>query len=146
MKGHLSALAVLALASGCYLQPSSVKNPPPSADGVAVSLLGQDCEDHRGAKGEPVTRDLGVKVRIDNPTAQILRISEESVRLLVDNYSGGVRFPTVVEVQPHGTMILTLDFTHHALCEPDRQFVVSWNDAFVLDNRPITVANLAFHP
>jgi hypothetical protein len=146
MKSKLSGVALLALASGCYMKAGVVQNPRPSAEGVAISLVGEDCEDHRAGKGDPVTRDLGIKLRVDNPTDRPLKIAEAAIRLLVDGYSGGVRYPTVIEVQPHGTATLVLDFTHHALCEPERQFVVAWNDALQLGDHPLTVDNLSFHP
>ena len=57
-----------------------------------------------------------------------------------------MRFPTVVEVAPRGSATVVLDFSHHALCEPGRQFVVAWNDALSLGDRPVAVENLAFHP
>jgi len=143
---RLPWLCALAMASGCYLKAGAVQNPRPSREGVAISLVGQDCEDHRAEKGDPITRDLGVKLRVDNPTDQPLRIAEQAIRLMVDGYSGGVRFPTVVEVQPHGTATVVLDFTHHALCEPERQFVVAWNDALLLGGRTVALDNLAFRP
>lgn len=141
-----TALFLLVLASGCYLRPGAAKNPAPSPEGVAIRLLGDDCEDHRGEKGQPVTRDLGLKVRVDNPTDRALTISEESIRLVVDDYSGGARFPSVVEVPAHGTATLKLDFTHHALCEPSRRFAVAWNNAFTLGDRPLAFENLTFSP
>jgi hypothetical protein len=146
MKSHFYGLAVLGLASGCYLQPSAVNNPQPSAEGVTVRLLGQDCEDHRGSKGDPVSRELGVKVRVDNPTDATLRISEDSIRLFVEGASAAVRWPTMIEVSPHGSATLSMEFAHHALCEPDRQFVVAWNGAFALDDHRVALANLAFRP
>jgi hypothetical protein len=142
---RFAILVAFTLSSGCYLRPSAVKNAS-SPDGVTVSLVGQDCEDHRADKGDPVTRDLGVKLRVDNPTDKTLRISEQAIRLQVESYTGGVRLPTVVEVPPHQQKTLTMDFNHHALCEPDRQFVVAWNDALALDGHPVAVSNLAFHP
>jgi hypothetical protein len=146
MKSPLLGFVVLGLASGCYLTPGAVQNPQPSAEGVAVTLVGQDCEDHRGGKGDPVSRELALKVRVENPTGQMLHVAEGAIRLLVDGSTGGVRFPAVIDVQPHASATLTLEFTHHSLCEPNRQFAVAWNDALVLDSRPITVANLTFHP
>lgn len=146
MRSQWYGVVVLALASGCYLRAGAVKNPQPSPEGVAITLIGQDCEDHRGAKGDPVSRELGVKVRIDNPTDKMLRIAESQIRLLVEGSSGGVRWPMVVEVRPHGTVTLEMDFTHRALCEPDRHFVIAWNDALVLDDHQVAVANLEFHP
>ncbi|HEY2748353.1 MAG TPA: hypothetical protein VGL86_27205 [Polyangia bacterium] len=142
---RLHLLIVFSLSSGCYLRPSAVHNAA-SPDGVSISLVGQDCEDHRAAKGDPVTRDLGVKLRVDNPTDKTLRISESAIRLQVESYSGGVRLPTVVEIPPHAQKTLTMDFTHHALCEPDRQFVVAWNDALALDDHPVAIGNLSFRP
>jgi hypothetical protein len=142
---RFTLLIAFLLSSGCYLKPGAVQNPT-SVDGVSVSLVGQDCEDHRAAKGDPVTRDLGLKVRVDNPTDKTLRITEQAIRLQVESYTGGVRLPIVVEVPPHATKTLTMDFTHHALCEPDRQFIVAWNDALALDSHPVALGNLVFHP
>jgi hypothetical protein len=146
MKAQMYGLLVLALTSGCYLRPGSVNNPRPSPEGVAVTLIGQDCEDHRGGKGDPVSRDLGIKVRVDNPTDKTLHVTEDAIRLVVDGLSSRVRSPTAVEIQPHGSATVEWDFTHHALCEPQRQFVLAWNDAFVLDDHPVAIADLAFHP
>lgn len=52
-----STVLACVLAGGCYLRPDALHNPTPSPEGVAIRLVGQDCEDHRGDKGEPVTRD-----------------------------------------------------------------------------------------
>ena len=142
---RFALVSAFLVSGGCYLRPSAVKNAS-SPDGVTVSLIGQDCEDHRAAKGDPVTRDLGVKLRVDNPTDQTLRISEAEIRLQVDSFTGGVRMPTVVEVAPHAQKTLTMDFTHHSLCEPERQFTVAWNEAVVLDHHPVALTNLVFHP
>ncbi len=142
---RFTMLFAFTLSSGCYLQPSAVKNAS-SPDGVSVRLVGEDCEDHRASKGDPVTRDLGVKLRVDNPTDKTLRISEQAIRLQVESYTSGVLLPTVVEIPPHQGKTLTMDFSHHALCEPDRQFVVAWNDALVLDDHPVALSNLVFHP
>ena len=79
MRSTLYAVSLLALSSGCYMKPGVVQNPRPSVEGVAISLVGEDCEDHRAAKGDPVTRDLGVKLRVDNPTAERLRIAETQI-------------------------------------------------------------------
>lgn len=146
MKAQMYSLVALALTAGCYLRPSAVNNPKPSVEGVAVTLLGQDCEDHRGGEGGPVSRDLGVKVRLDNPTDKTLHVTEQAIRLVVDGSSSGVRWPTAVDVQPHGSATVSWDFTHHALCEPGRQFVLAWNHAFVLDEHPVALADLAFSP
>jgi len=70
--------------AGCYLRPDAVQNPKPTREGVAISLVGEDCEDHRAAKGDPVSRDLSVKLRVDNPTDLRLRIGEHAIRLVVD--------------------------------------------------------------
>jgi len=142
---RFTLLVAFTLSSGCYLRPSAVKSAS-SPDGVSISLVGQDCEDHRASKGDPVTRDLGVKLRVDNPTDKTLRITEEAIRLQIESYSSGVLTPRMVEVAPHQQKTLTLDFNHHALCEPDRQFTVAWNDAFALDDHPVAMSNLAFHP
>jgi hypothetical protein len=141
-----AALFALVLADGCYLRPGAAKNPAPSPEGVAIQLVGDDCEDHRGEKGQPVTRDLGIKVRVDNPTDQTLTVTEEMIRLVVDDDAGGARFPTVVEVPAHGTATLKLDFTHHALCEPSKRFVVAWHNAFRLGDRPLAIEELSFSP
>ncbi len=146
MRSQWYGLVMLSLAGGCYLQPGAVKNPQPSPEGIAVKLIGQDCEDHRGGKGDPVSREMGVKLRIDNPTDKTLHIAESQIRLTVAGASASVRSPTVVEVKPRGSATLEWDFTHHALCEPNREFVIVWNDALVLDDHPIAVANLAFNP
>lgn len=146
MKSHLYGLVFLSFASGCYLQPSAVRNPQPSPEGVAVKLLGQDCEDHRGGNGDPVRRELGLKLRIDNPTEKMLRISESRVRLTVEGTSSGVRWPMIVEVKPRGSATVQWDFTHSSLCEPSREFVIVWNDALVLDDHAIVVTSLAFNP
>ena len=142
---RFTLLVAFCLSSGCYLKPSAVKNAS-SPDGVTARVIGEDCEDHRAEKGDPVTRDLGLQVRVDNPTDKTLRIAEEAIRLQVDNFTGGVRMPAVVEIAPHAQKTLTLDFTHHALCEPDRQFTVAWNDAVALDGRPVALSNLVLHP
>jgi hypothetical protein len=140
------AFCVLAICGGCYLRPGAVRNPAPSTEGIAVTLLGQDCEDHSGMKGEPVSRDLGIRVRVDNPTDRTLRVSEQTIRLLVDGDTGGVRFPAVVDVPSHGSTTLTMEFTHHALCEMSQRFVVAWDDAFRLGDRPVALENLTFTP
>jgi hypothetical protein len=146
MKSSYALALAVALASGCYLKPSATNNPLTGSDGVRVTLVGQDCEDHRGGDGDPVSRALGIKLRVENPTDKPLRIAERSIRLLVEGNSRGVRWPTVVDIQPHSAATVTMDFAHDAVCEADQQFVVAWNDALVLDQRPIKLANLAFRP
>jgi hypothetical protein len=137
---------LLSLAAGCYMRPSATNAPLRSPEGVGVTLVGQDCEDHRGADGEPVSRDLGVKVRFDNSTDHALRIAERAIRLVIDDYTAEVKSPGVVDVKPHDSATVIMDFTHHAVCEPDREFVINWDQALSLDDRPIVVANLSFRP
>lgn len=141
-----STVLACVLAGGCYLRPDALHNPTPSPEGVAIRLVGQDCEDHRGDKGEPVTRDLGLKLRVDNPTDRTLTIAEDAIRLLVDDYRGTVRFAGVVEVPAHGTATLALDFTHHALCEPSTRFAVAWDGALRLGDRALAFEDLTFSP
>jgi hypothetical protein len=136
---------VLALLAGCYLKPSR-NHVPRSPEGVQLTLVGQDCEDHLDSDSEATTRHLAVKVRIDNPTDQLLRISGGSVRLTVDGYTAGTREGGVQEVRPHGSAIATWSFVHHALCEREREFVLRFDDALILGDRAITIATLQFHP
>ena len=146
MKTHWVGLVVLGMAAGCYLRPGAVNNPRPSPEGVAIKLIGQDCEDHRGGKGDPISREMGVKLRVDNPTDKTLHIAEAQVRMTVGGVSAGVRWPTMVEVSPRGSATLEWDFSHRALCEPDREFSIVWNDALKLDDHTVAVADLTFHP
>lgn len=146
MKTKQLSLLALGLAAGCHLQPSVVRNPAPSPEGIAVTLVGEDCEDHIGVEGDPVSRDPGVKVRIDNPTGRPLRINEDAIRLVLEHYSTGIGPSQVVQVPPHGTATVTVDFIHHELCDSDRQFTLAWNDAFLLENHLICLADLAFLP
>lgn len=137
---------ILSFAAGCYLKPSATNAPLRSPEGVAVTLVGEDCEDHRGSDGYPVSRELGVKVRFDNSTEHSLRIAERAIRLVIGDYTAFVRSPGVVDVKPHGSATLVMDFTHHTVCEPDREFVINWDEALSLDDRPIVVGNLSFRP
>jgi hypothetical protein len=137
---------ILSFAAGCYLPPSATNAPLRSPEGVAVTLVGQDCEDHRGADSDPVSREVGVKVRFDNATDHSLRIAERAIRLVVGDYTAWVRSPGVVDVKPHDSATVVMDFTHHTLCARAREFVINWDQALSLDDRPIAVANLAFRP
>jgi hypothetical protein len=137
---------VLVLAPGCYLKPLHATNPPPSAEGVRVTLIGDDCADHQGTDGDPVSRDLGVKIKFDNPTDHTLRIAESAVRLIVDDDGAGVKGAGVEAVAPHSSRTIVLDFTHHKLCNSETQFKIAWNGALTLGDQPITVAALTFSP
>jgi hypothetical protein len=139
------ALAAL-LAPACYLRPSHAANPQPSPDGVRVTLVGDDCDDHSGVDGDPISRDLGVKVQFDNPTDRMLKIDEAQIRLVVDEDRAGVHAPGEEQVAPHSTRTLALDFTHHALCSRDRSFKIAWNDALTLGDRPVALGALVFSP
>jgi len=134
------------LAPACYLKPSRTNNPLRSSEGVRITLVGQDCEDHRGADGDPVSRDLGVQVQFENPTDQVLHIAEGSIRLVVDDDSAAVASAGIDQVAPHSARTIVMSFTHHALCESSRQFKIAWNDALTLGDHPIAVAALTFSP
>ncbi|MDB4964990.1 MAG: hypothetical protein JWN44_679 [Myxococcales bacterium] len=146
MKWSAVFLLLLPLVSGCYLKPSASNSPLQSPDGVSVTLLGQDCEDHSGADGDPISRDLGVKVRFDNRSEQPLHVSEQSIVLAVDSSHGPIRGPSDLVVRPHDSAVVQLDFTHHALCYTGHEFVIIWNDALALGDRPLRLADLSLRP
>lgn len=139
-------LALLAFVGGCFTTRSA-RTTPTQPPAVRITFAGQDCAAHAGRDGSPVWRDLGVHVRVDNPTSETLHIAEDSIRLLVDGaYATALRAPAVVDVAPRSTALLELKFEHHALCEPDRTFAIAWNDALVLDDALLRMDNLTFHP
>jgi hypothetical protein len=146
MKPAVVVTLLALLAPACYLRPSHVAAPAPTAEGVRVTLVGDDCDDHRGVDGDPVSRDLGVKVQFDNPTNETLTISEERIRLVVDGDTAGPHAPEPQAVAPHSSRQLALDFTHHALCNRDRPFTLTWNGALTLGQRPVQLAALVFSP
>jgi hypothetical protein len=128
---------------GCYLRPASTNAPIHSRDGVEVALLGEDCEDHSGLEGEPVSRELGVKLRIDNLTGKQLRIRESEIRLVDGStpVGAGERI-----LKPRESAVFKLEFIHHLACYSGAPFVVEWNGAFVLEDDPLTVTSLSFKP
>ncbi len=134
------------LVPACYLQPSAVHNPFASRECVLVTLVGQDCEDHRGLDGDPISRDLGIEVQFENPSDQVLRISESAIRLVVEDDWAGVKAAGEEEVAPHSVRTIVFEFTHHALCERNRDFKIAWDDALRLDNQPVAIAALTFSP
>ena len=142
----LALAVVLASSGGCYLKPTSTSDALQARGAVRISLVGQDCEDHRSERGDPIARDLGVRVRVSNPTDAPLRIVESAVRLRVDDYAAAVRDPAIVDVPARSAKMVDLAFLHHALCEPERQFAIAWNDGIILADTAISVSNLTFHP
>jgi hypothetical protein len=146
MKGPILLVVSATLAGGCYLKPASSNTPLRSPEGVHVTLVGQDCADHSGMDGDPISRQLGIQVSIDNPTDRVLRIHEEAIRLQVGSDSSEVLWPKSAEVKPHSSATLRWSFNHHAMCHPSRDFVVDWNGALVLEDHPLSLASLSFRP
>jgi hypothetical protein len=146
MKSVVLFAALWLAAGGCYLKPTRTNNPLQSCEGVRVTLVGQDCEDHAGGDGDPVSRELGIKVRFDNPTDQVLRIAESRIRLVVGEDAAGVKWADVEEVAPRSARTVAMDFTHHATCDSSRDFTIAWNDALALGDRPIAMTALIFSP
>ncbi len=143
----VQGLALIGLVGGCHAARSAGTTPLAEPATVRLHFVGQDCADHPGGDGDPVARDLDVRVRVDNPTDAPLHIAEESIRLFVDGlYRTGLRAPTLVTVAPRSSAVVTLAFRHHALCEPDRVFAIEWNDALVLDDAIVRADNPTFHP
>jgi len=146
MKGAKMRWLVLAALTcgGCYLKPRATNNPIHSPEGVQLRVLGDDCEDHRGSDGDPVSRDLAVKLEVENPTTQTLEFAPDAVRLTADGQTLPAASGTFELVPPGQRRVFTLTFVHHALC--DRDFVLAFDQALRLAGTPVTVAALHFTP
>jgi hypothetical protein len=140
------ATALLGLgAGGCYMKPATTNSPLQSAEGVRLRLVGQDCEDHVGGQGDPISRDLGVKLELDNATGEPLDFSPYAVELMVDQYSiRQAREGESYRIVPGESRTFKLDFLHHSVC--DREFALRFGDALRLGGRPVQMAALQFKP
>jgi hypothetical protein len=144
----MKSVVVLAFAlvgSGCYMKPAWTNNPLRSSEGVTLRVLGVDCEDHHGSDGEPTSRDLAVKVLVENPTDRVLHVSEEAISLVVDGQPGLMHWPAAAEVQPHASSKLHWSFSHQATCD-DREFAIQFAGAFQLGTAPMQMASLHLRP
>jgi hypothetical protein len=130
--------------SGCYLKPMSTSLPVQSREGVRVQLLGEDCEDHRGAEGIPISRSLSAKLRIENPTREPLRFSPESVYMSVKDWSVTPLSSGTFEIAPGERRDVVLDFSHHSVCNND--FKIAFGQALALGAQPIQIGDLWFNP
>jgi hypothetical protein len=146
MKKTIVLLTLSLLGSGCYLKPTWTNNPLVSSEGITLRVLGVDCEDHQGTDSEPTSRDLGIKVLVENPTDRVLKVSEEAISLMADGQPGSLRFPVVAEVQPHGSSKLRWSFTHQATCSADREFAINLAGAFQLGTAEVQMAALRVRP
>src|SRR3954451_731100 len=115
MKGPILLVVSATLAGGCSPTPASSTTPLRSPEGVHVTLVGQNCADHSGMDGDPISRQLGIQVSIDNPTDRGLRIHEERLPLQVGADSSEVLRPKSAEVKPHSSPTLRWSFNHHAM-------------------------------
>jgi hypothetical protein len=132
-------------AVGCYLKPAWSNSPLTTTEGVTVRLMGQDCADHLASEGEPVTRDLSVRLRVENATDRPLVIRTGAIELDVDaGRSRPLGGDAGLTVGPDGARDLTLRFLHHARC--DGAFVLQFANALLLGERPVTTAALHLRP
>ena len=54
--------------------------------------------------------------------------------------------PVARVIKAHSTATVTWSFTSsRVVCEPDRAFVILWNDGLALGDRRVALANLSFH-
>ena len=136
---------IATLSGGCYLRPAKSTGPLTSAEGVLVVLLGQDCEDHLGAEGDPVSRDLGLKLNVENPTGHVLQLALKGVQLTVEEYTTvPMGADTIETFQPGESREVRLDFLHHSAC--GRDFALTFEHAFGFRERSVQVAALHFTP
>jgi hypothetical protein len=131
-------------AGGCYLKPTRTNNPLHSREGVRLRLVGLDCEDHRGSDGDPVSRDLAVRLEVSNPTAQPLDFAPDAVRLTAGDEPVAGSGGDFERVAPGATRVFTMKFVHHAYC--DRDFALAFDHAMRLAGQPVAMAVLHFTP
>jgi hypothetical protein len=112
---------------------------------VQLRLLGEDCEDHLGSDGDPVSRDLSVKLEISNPTREVLEFAPDGVRLAVDTWVvGATQGGEVYQIAPGETRTFQMRFLHHAGCS--RDFALAFDHAMRLGAQPVAMATLHFTP
>ncbi len=143
MKRMVSLLISIGCAlAGCYLRPIAT-NSPKSSEGVHVTLVGQECVDRMGSEGDPVSRSLAVKLKVDNPTTEQLRFETRRAELKVEE---DIRIPIResenVLVAPGDSREVELEYLHHSLCAQD--FAIELDKALTVGGRPVEIAALHF--
>jgi hypothetical protein len=147
LMSRIIMMAAVSLASsGCYLRPATSNGPMQTPDGVRVALVGEACADHTGFEGEPVSRELTVKVKIENASARPLGISPRGIELKTDEVEpiAPLDPPARVVLAPGESRVEQLHYLHRALC--NQEFQLAFARAFLLDDRPLEVASLRFTP
>jgi len=141
---RLAPVIALMAISGCYLKPMSASPPVQSQEGVRVELSGEDCEDHMGVEGYPISRSLSAKLRIENPARELLMFFPESVRMSVEDWSVTPLFSGTFQIVPGQRRDVVLEFSHHSICDND--FKIAFGHALALGAQPVQIGDLWFNP